>query len=346
MSVEEFDDSTPHKQPNLESFDSEGDLILAIEGRDIRQFLVSSKVLRLASPVFRKLLSPKFREGMQMTESHCPIITLHDDDSECMETMLKVLHYQEEENQMNAEMLARLAVLCDKYDCNRALRPWVFKWFHDCQTIRTAEENGLLLLAAHFFRDEDQFCRLSANAQTQLSLEFGTQWQENDLLKLLPAAAWNDLSDRIEELLQKMTYELQSIEEALRNNQRGYEMDGLVCACCGKTHPIGARKCHSCRNDQLSVKHCTGDYRVAEYFSALRKLELWPSVQPFRICSAETIAMRISRVKTNLRHGCGAGKACPLELEVDFLGRKVNGFLGKVKGLKLYPLQQNNEQYQ
>lgn len=45
--------------------------------------------------------------------------------------------------------------------------------------------------------------------------------------------------------------------------------------------------------------------------------------------------MRIFRVKTNLRHNCGADKACPLELELDFLGQKVNGVMGNVKGLKL-----------
>lgn len=66
MSVERYGDPTPREQPNLESFDPEGDLILAVEGRGSRQFrLVLYKILRLASPGFTKSLSPEFREGMR-----------------------------------------------------------------------------------------------------------------------------------------------------------------------------------------------------------------------------------------------------------------------------------------
>ncbi|PYH28304.1 uncharacterized protein BO87DRAFT_322528, partial [Aspergillus neoniger CBS 115656] len=197
---------------------------------------------------------------------------------------------------------------------------------------------GSPVLAAHLFRDNDQFSRLSASAQTRLSPKFLNKWQEIDILKFLPDAIGDDLAGRIEVLQQKILCEMQSVEESLKDNQRGYEMQGLVCVRCGRTHPVSAGKCHACRNDQLYTKHCTGEHRVAEYFSALRKSELWPSVHPFRTCSAETIALRISRAKVNLRHNCGAGNVCPLELELDMLAQKVDMILRKLKGFKLYPL--------
>ncbi|RDK41723.1 hypothetical protein M752DRAFT_29135 [Aspergillus phoenicis ATCC 13157] len=106
-----------------------------------------------------------------------------------MKTVLGILHYQgDREDQMNAERLAFIAVHCDKYICTTALRPWIFKWFHDCQPVRTDEEYGYLLLAAHLFRDNDQFSRLSASAQTRLSPKFLNKWQEIDILKFLPDA--------------------------------------------------------------------------------------------------------------------------------------------------------------
>lgn len=67
---------------------------------------------------------------------------------------------------MNAERLALMAIHFDKYDFIKALRPWIFKWIYDCQPITTEEEYGYLLLAAHLFREKDQFSRLSASAQT------------------------------------------------------------------------------------------------------------------------------------------------------------------------------------
>ncbi|OGM44094.1 hypothetical protein ABOM_007322 [Aspergillus bombycis] len=332
------------EQQDLESLDPDGNLILSIEGQNTRRFLVSSKVLSLGSAVLAKLLGPGFREGKQITESHCPTISLHDDDPACMRTILGILHYKGSgEDQMNAERLALMAIHCDKYDCIKALRPWIFKWFYDCQPITTDEEYGYLLLSAHLFREKDQFSRLSASAQTQLSPEFIIKWQGIDILKLLPDATKGDLADHIENLQQEIMHELQSLEGSLRNNQRGFEMQGLVCVRCGRTYPNSAGRCHACRNQQLCVKYCTADYRVAEYFSALRKSELWPSVQPFRICSAETIALRISGAKATLGHSCGAGNACPLEMELDMLARKVNTILQKVKGFELYPLYQKDD---
>ncbi|OJJ29582.1 hypothetical protein ASPWEDRAFT_55552 [Aspergillus wentii DTO 134E9] len=320
MSDQDYGHTTPDEQQDLESLDPDGNLILSVEGQNIRQFLVSSKILSLASPVLAKLLGPNFREGKQITESHCPTLSLHDDDPVCMKIIFEILHYQgNEEDQLNAKRLALMAVHCDKYNLIKALRPWIFKWFHDCQPITTDEDYGYLLLAAHLFRDEVQFSQLSASAQTQLSPEFFIKWQKIDILKLLPDATGGDLADRIEKLQQEIAYELQSIEGSLRDNRQGYEMQGQVCVRCGRTYPISAGKCHSCRNSQLYVKHCTTAYRIAEYFSALRKSELWPSVQPFRICSAETIALRISRAKANLGHNCAAGNICPLELELDIV---------------------------
>jgi ribosomal protein L40E len=85
-----------------------------------------------------------------------------------------------------------------------------------------------------------------------------------------------ELADRIEKLLHQIHAELQSVEGRLRDNKKCYIMQSLVCMCCGRTHPISARKCHPCSNINLLVKYCTSDYRIAEfrYFEEITPLAI------------------------------------------------------------------------
>jgi hypothetical protein len=172
----------------LERIDPDGNVILLVEGQSTARFLVSSKILSMASPMFAKLFDFNFYEGIQMANSSCPTISLREDDPAAMRTIIRILHYQEPEqdNPMDAETFAILAIHCDKYDCVKALRPWIFKWFSEFQSIATAEEYGYLLLAAHLFRSAEQFSRVSVKAQTRLSSKFFTKWEMVDMMDLLP----------------------------------------------------------------------------------------------------------------------------------------------------------------
>ncbi|KAB8235721.1 uncharacterized protein BDW43DRAFT_269478 [Aspergillus alliaceus] len=324
----------------LEQLDPDGNVILLVEGQNARRFLVSSKVLTLASPMLAKLFSSNFYEGEQIASSHRPTIPLHGDDPAAMRTILEILHYREPEqvDPMDAERLAVLAINCDKYDCIKALRPWIINWFYGFPSLGTAEEYGYLLLAAHLFRSAEQFTGISVKAQTRLSPDFFVKWEVIDMLRFLPDGVRSDLANGIEKVLYQIHEELQSVEGRLRADQRCHAMQGRICMICGRTHPISARKCHPCGNSDLYIKHCTSDYRVAEYFNALRKSSLWPSLEPFQNCSAEEIALYISHTKSFLRHSCEAESSCPLHLEFDLLLKRVNGILGRVKGLSLYPL--------
>lgn len=104
---------TNHNMANISVIDQEGDVIL-ICGED--EFQVSSKVLSLASPVFKALFSPRFAEG-QPTSSKAARIQLRDDDVESMRFMCAVLHHKcAPVNGIGLERLERLAVVTDKYD--------------------------------------------------------------------------------------------------------------------------------------------------------------------------------------------------------------------------------------
>ena len=131
----------------------------------------------------------------------------------------------------------------------------------------------------------------------------------------------DDLVSRIEGLLKVMRCDLESIEGSLKNYSVGYVIQGLVCMSCERTHPALAKKCHPCHNNELFVKYCTTDHRVAEYFAALRKAELWPSLNPFQTFAASDLAFPMACAKNDLRYNCAAGYSCPLQLELAALER-------------------------
>ncbi|KAE8154406.1 hypothetical protein BDV25DRAFT_135840 [Aspergillus avenaceus] len=160
-------------------------------------------MLSMASPVFAKLFTSNFSEGIQMTFCSCPTISLHEDDPAAMRTILRILHHQEPtaNDSMNAEKLAVIAIHCNKYDCIEAVRPWTFKWFGDLSFIATTEDYGYMLLAAHLFGSAEQFSKISVAAQVQLSSKLLTKWDVVDIMRLLPDTVQTNITNGIETLL-------------------------------------------------------------------------------------------------------------------------------------------------
>lgn len=154
MNVEKSADDTL----DVEEIGYLGDVVLIVEdeSRNTAKFLVSPKVLGLASPVFAALFSQKFTEGARIIEGNRPEITLRDDDPAVMRYILGILHYKDPGDEINAKMLAALAIHCDKYTCTGPLKPWIKIWFTSVESANSADDYGLLLLAAHFFFFECQ----------------------------------------------------------------------------------------------------------------------------------------------------------------------------------------------
>ena len=183
MTIEESSDDTL----DIKELDYVGNVVLIVEGEspNTAKFLVSSKVLGLASPVFAALFSENFSEGGQIIEGNRPEITLRDDDPAAMQKILGILHYKNPGDEMDAKMLAALAIHCDKYTCIRALRPWIKNWFASIGSMESTDY-GLLLLAAHFFRMPDSFAWVSSKAQKDLTLDVLLTWEVHEHLNLLP----------------------------------------------------------------------------------------------------------------------------------------------------------------
>lgn len=137
------------------------------QSQDCYQFIVSTKVLSLASPVFLKMFACSFKEGLELRASNRARVRLREDDNSAMNIILRILHYRWPEHPeiVDAERLASIAVHCDKYDCTMAMAPWASRWFDRLAPVVDApEELEFLLLAAYKLNDAQQFAKVSARA--------------------------------------------------------------------------------------------------------------------------------------------------------------------------------------
>jgi hypothetical protein len=182
--------------------DPNGDVILSCYEQDsatTKSFRVSSKILQLASPVFIRMLSPSFKEGQELLQANCVSIHLKDDDARLMSLILDVLHYKadREFHVLDSEDLARLAIHCDKYDCTKALGPWLSTWFNEVVELgQSVLDVGFRLLASYMFNDPTKFSEISKKALEDITPDFRDQWLEEDILKLLPTSISSRSSKR------------------------------------------------------------------------------------------------------------------------------------------------------
>jgi hypothetical protein len=171
--------------------DPDGDVVLKCRDEDpdiTTSFRVSSKVLRLASPVFVRMLGPSFKEGQELLHADQVEINLDGDDATSMKTILDILHFKadSENHGFDAAELARLAMHSDKYNCTRALWPWVSTWFKSLVgKSQNDMDYGFQILAAYMFNDSKEFWEVSKIALENMTPGFPAVWAEENTLCFL-----------------------------------------------------------------------------------------------------------------------------------------------------------------
>lgn len=172
-----------------------GDVTLKVtEGINCQWFLVSSDILRAASSYFTKLFASSFVEGQAVGNTNpnrnekCPEVTLQDDYIDAMEVILSILHYRFLDTcwRLEPEMLVRVAVQSDKYQCNDSLQPWISQWVTNIRELETVEEYGLLITATSLFGIPEHLRSTSALAIRRLPPSFDKTWSQHDMIHFLP----------------------------------------------------------------------------------------------------------------------------------------------------------------
>lgn len=183
---------------HFETLDPGGDVILSVHNppRDAEiELLACSRILSLASPVFSAMFSSSFQEGIRVRRGDRPVINLEERHVQAMGLLLRILHYQAGEiaMSMKPKTIAAMAVQSDKYDCNKALRPWIEHWCNDSQRFSTPEDFGYMLLAAYLF-ESSSLSNAIVRAAKQLKPNSVLAWREHEMLSLLPETLTGNVS--------------------------------------------------------------------------------------------------------------------------------------------------------
>jgi len=136
------------------AIDPNGDLLAILPTTTIK-LQVSSKILSTASPVFRSMFSPRFREGAALASGTALIeIEFPDEPPQALEAVFNVLHFRHDCVSANVsyDTLYEIALVVDKYDLARALGPWKEVWLR-----RGAGDGGKGLFVMYVFGDKEGF---------------------------------------------------------------------------------------------------------------------------------------------------------------------------------------------
>lgn len=106
---------------------------------------------------------------------------------------------------------------------------------------------------------------------------------------------------------------VEAMENSLQRHIQRYRMFGQICSGCGRRNLGDAKQCWICKKAELFPDLCSREPRIAQYFSALRYVGLWPFSEAFRNSSVADITSRISRAVEDGRHVCAAKLDCPLK---------------------------------
>jgi hypothetical protein len=137
--------------------------------------VVSSKHLILASPIFKVMLSGRFREGLRRNAAGQMEVDLPDDDHAVMTVVLNLIHGRNRlvPKQVDLEMLTRLATLVDKYQMIEAVESLSDVWIDNLLAKeKLPGGNGInqkqciqrWIAVAWVFRREKEFSKITAAA--------------------------------------------------------------------------------------------------------------------------------------------------------------------------------------
>ncbi|KAF2491511.1 hypothetical protein BU16DRAFT_440318, partial [Lophium mytilinum] len=113
--------------------DEHGDVVFELgrnDGGTVTHLRVSSKILTLASPVFKAMFTHGFAESQDLSSTAPRLIPLPDDNTRAMVLLSRILHHKVARipKKLSLGALVDLAILSDKYDCSVPLNVYGTLW--------------------------------------------------------------------------------------------------------------------------------------------------------------------------------------------------------------------------
>jgi hypothetical protein len=96
------------------------------DGKPVGTLLVSSVVLSLASPVFEAMFNENFAEGQDLSVTSPKRVELPEDEPYALQLLCLITHLQTDDipDSVPVSQLADFAIVCDKYQCTKAVEFW------------------------------------------------------------------------------------------------------------------------------------------------------------------------------------------------------------------------------
>lgn len=147
------------------TIDPDGDVVLVLDSTELQ---VSSKVLSVASSVFKAMFGPHFQEGQDLSATSPKRISLPEDNTAAMSILCNIFHHQSHNVNKgpNPSTLAEIGTLCDKYNCSEALQSWIRTWLGYYQRDMSSTELEMvgvtnLLYPFYVFNHPESFKQIS-----------------------------------------------------------------------------------------------------------------------------------------------------------------------------------------
>lgn len=132
--------------------DSDGDVLLEMSSLDGKiRLRVSSRILSLASSVFKKVFHSGFKESQGENSACLRSVPLPEDDGEGVTVVCNILHHRVDDVPLDiaTDCLVSIATICDKYELARVISPWSSMWLRRRIETAVGEDLNRLLSAAY-----------------------------------------------------------------------------------------------------------------------------------------------------------------------------------------------------
>ncbi|KAI9681152.1 MAG: hypothetical protein M1817_002434 [Caeruleum heppii] len=153
-----------------EIIDEAGDLLVQTSSKE---FLVSSKILTLASPIFKAMFGSGFLEGnLDRSAQHPLELPLSDDSPDAWAVLFHILHFSSKRKFLmpDVDLHLEIAQLSDKYDCMASVQAESKQWLRSRSG--TDYESSILwkLTTITFLLDHtEEFANFTAKLASTLS---------------------------------------------------------------------------------------------------------------------------------------------------------------------------------
>lgn len=153
----------PDEVIDRDIIDEDGDVLVKTNSNEM---LVSSKLLALASPVFKAMFNSKFREGSTIRSVQKPLeLPLPDDNPDALTVLFHTLHFSSKRtfHSLGADLQLHVAQSADKYQCTTSISGESGRWLRSLSKSDQATSTLWTLSTIAFLMGRtDEFSNITA----------------------------------------------------------------------------------------------------------------------------------------------------------------------------------------